>query len=73
MHLDVVDLKSFYASPLGIVARRMILRGIRNRAKKLGGELTLHSAPDAGTSIRVEVPLIPGKPIARHAEALRSR
>ena len=37
MHLDVVDLKSFYASPLGIVARRMILRGIRNRWENLGG------------------------------------
>lgn len=31
MHLDVVDLKSFYASPLGTVAQRMVLRGIRNR------------------------------------------
>lgn len=48
------------------------LRGIRSRAKKLEGELTLQSVPDAGTSVRVEVPLIPGKPLARHAEALRS-
>lgn len=37
MHLDVVDLKSFYASPLGTVAQRMILRGIRNRWESLGG------------------------------------
>lgn len=37
MHLDVVDLKSFYASPLGIVARRMILRGIRSRWESLNG------------------------------------
>ena len=47
------------------------LRGIRGRATKLGGEFTIQSAPEAGTSIRVEVPLTPGKPIARHAEALR--
>lgn len=37
MHLDVVDLKSFYASPLGIVARRMILRGVRSRWESLNG------------------------------------
>lgn len=37
MHLDVVDLKSFYASQLGQVAQRMILRGIRNRWENLSG------------------------------------
>ncbi|MCA1953139.1 MAG: class I SAM-dependent methyltransferase [Hyphomicrobiales bacterium] len=37
MHLDIVDLKSFYASPLGEVARRMILRGIRARWDSLSG------------------------------------
>lgn len=37
MHLDVVDLKSFYASPLGLVARKMILRGIRSRWDNLSG------------------------------------
>jgi SAM-dependent methyltransferase len=37
MHLDVVDLKSFYASPVGHVAQRMILRGIRNRWETLSG------------------------------------
>ncbi|MEO6005035.1 MAG: sensor histidine kinase [Opitutus sp.] len=47
------------------------LRGIRGRATKLGGEFTIHSALDAGTSIRVVVPLTPGKIITRHAEALR--
>ena len=46
------------------------LRGIRGRATKLGGEFTMESAPEAGTSIRVEVPLTPGKPLTRHAEAL---
>ena len=48
------------------------LRGIRGRATKLGGEFTIESAPNAGTSIRVEVPLTQENPIARHAEALRS-
>jgi SAM-dependent methyltransferase len=37
MQLDVVDLKSFYASALGSVARRMILRGIRDRWDHLNG------------------------------------
>ncbi|KAF0227965.1 MAG: hypothetical protein FD175_2359 [Beijerinckiaceae bacterium] len=37
MHLDVVDLKSFYASPLGNVAQQMILRGIRSRWENLSG------------------------------------
>ena len=46
------------------------LRGIRGRATKLGGEFTIESAPDAGTVIRVEVPLQPGKPLVRHVEAL---
>jgi signal transduction histidine kinase len=47
------------------------LRGIRGRATKLGGEFTILSAPERGTSIRVEVPLTQENPIARHAEALR--
>lgn len=33
------------------------LRGIRVRAKKIGGTLNITSAPHAGTSIRIEVPL----------------
>lgn len=37
MQLDVVDLKSFYASPLGRVARAMVLRGIRRRWEDLSG------------------------------------
>lgn len=37
MHLDVVDLKSFYAGPLGTVARRMVLRGVRQRWETLSG------------------------------------
>ena len=37
MQLDVVDLKSFYSSPLGQVARDMILRAIRHRWEDLSG------------------------------------
>jgi len=37
MHLDVVDLKSFYASPLGMVARNLVLRAIRARWEGLNG------------------------------------
>ena len=37
MQLDVVDLKSFYASPLGNVARQSLLRAIRNRWANLNG------------------------------------
>lgn len=37
MPVDVVDLKSFYASPLGGVAQKMILRGIRSRWDSLSG------------------------------------
>lgn len=37
MHLDVVDLKSFYASPLGAVAKRMVLRAVRQRWSDLQG------------------------------------
>src|SRR5882762_7099760 len=37
MSLDVVDLRNFYAQPLGIVARRFISRGIRARWHDLRG------------------------------------
>lgn len=37
MQLDIVDLKSFYATPLGAVARRMVLRAIRSRWDQLSG------------------------------------
>lgn len=37
MQLDVVDLKSFYAQPLGLTARDMILRAIRARWDNLSG------------------------------------
>ena len=37
MSLDVVDLRNFYAQPLGIVARRFIQRGIRSRWRDVHG------------------------------------
>jgi signal transduction histidine kinase len=49
------------------------LRGIRGRARKLNGEFSIQSAPGAGTSIRVEIPLSEEKPITRHAEASHPR
>jgi signal transduction histidine kinase len=33
------------------------LRGLRGRARKMGGQLLIHSSPGAGTTIRVTVPL----------------
>src|SRR4051812_21670561 len=37
MSLDVVDLRNFYAQPLGIVARRFIGRGIRAHWRDVQG------------------------------------
>ena len=37
MSLDVVDLRNFYAQPLGVVARRFIGRGVRSRWPDLRG------------------------------------
>ena len=38
MSLDVVDLRNFYAQPLGVVARRFIGRGVRARWPDLRGQ-----------------------------------
>lgn len=37
MSIDVVDLRHFYAQPLGFVARRFVSRGVRARWGDLGG------------------------------------
>jgi len=37
MHLDVVDLRTFYDGPLGAVARRLLGRAIRARWEQVGG------------------------------------
>src|SRR5215813_3280412 len=41
MSLDVVDLRNFYAQPLGVVARRFIGRGIRAHWRDLQGQRVL--------------------------------
>ncbi len=46
--MDVVDLKEFYASPLGHTARRLIAHRIRTRWKNIGGATILglgHAVP----------------------------
>jgi hypothetical protein len=37
MSIDIVDLRSFYASPLGEVTRDLLMTAIRNRWDNLGG------------------------------------
>jgi SAM-dependent methyltransferase len=41
MYLDVVDLRAFYASRLGVVARRLIGRQLARRWPRLSGECVL--------------------------------
>lgn len=41
MHTDVVDLRSFYAEPLGQVARRLLGRAIRTRWENVAGQVVL--------------------------------
>jgi SAM-dependent methyltransferase len=41
MSIDVVDLRDFYAHPLGVVARRFVGRGIRGRWGDLAGQRVL--------------------------------
>jgi SAM-dependent methyltransferase len=41
MSIDVVDLRDFYAHPLGVVARRFVGRGIRSRWGDLAGQRVL--------------------------------
>ncbi|MDX6235571.1 MAG: hypothetical protein QOG10_386, partial [Kribbellaceae bacterium] len=38
------------------------LVGLSDRAEALGGQLTLHSAPDAGTTVQMSLPLHPADP-----------
>ena len=47
------------------------LRGIRGRAKKLGGDLTITSAPGAGATIRIRVPLPARAPQPDDAQVTR--
>lgn len=52
MFLDVVDLRSFYAQPLGMMARRMLSRAIRVRWPETRGDSVLglgYATPYLGT------------------------
>jgi PAS domain S-box-containing protein len=50
------DGRGFHAD-CALEIRTLGLRGIRERALLLGGELTIESSPGAGTTLRVSVPL----------------
>jgi SAM-dependent methyltransferase len=41
MSIDVVDLRNFYSQPLGVVARRFVGRGVRQRFADLRGQRVL--------------------------------
>ena len=43
--------------PTDVPSDRFGLVGMRERARLLGGSLTVESAPDAGTAIEVRVPI----------------
>ena len=71
MSNDVVDLRNFYAQPLGVAARRFVGRGIRARFADMRGASVLGVAPaeigrtdhffdrggDSLTAVRVAVTL----------------
>lgn len=69
--LDVSDdgigftLAAVYPGHLG-------LRSMRERMLRLGGQLTIESAPGAGTRVGTEVPLLPPGDQLRHAPSERS-
>jgi signal transduction histidine kinase len=44
---------------------------MRERVERMGGELTIQSAPGAGSAIVVNVPLPPGQALSRAARAER--
>ena len=44
MHLDVIDLKAFYASPLGQVVRRLLGARLKSRLANLKNARVLGSA-----------------------------
>jgi PAS domain S-box-containing protein len=48
--------------PQDVPKRRFGLLGIRERARLFGGQAAVESAPGTGTTVRVELPLIPAAP-----------
>jgi len=56
--LDVRDDgRGFSGAPRGSAGRGLGLRGIRDRAEALGGELFVESAPGEGTALAVRIPV----------------
>ena len=45
--------------PAKVAGDHFGLRGIRERARLLGGKATIESAPSEGTRIAVELPIVP--------------
>ena len=50
------DGRGFDPAARGVRSRRLGLTSMRERAEALGGDLSVRSAPGAGTTVRVEVP-----------------
>ena len=48
--------------PHGLPAGRFGLQGMRERARLLSGHLVLDSAPGQGTTVRLEMPIVPREP-----------
>ena len=57
IHLDVRDWGVGF-SPQNIEEQHFGLQGIRERARLLGGRVTIESAPGKGTHVAVELPLV---------------
>jgi two-component system sensor histidine kinase DegS len=57
IHLDVRDWGIGF-TPENIEEQRFGLQGIRERARLLGGNVTIESEPGKGTHVAVELPLI---------------
>jgi len=59
--LEIVDHGRGF-DPAAIDPQHVGLEGIRQRAKLLGGQATIDSAPGRGTRISVDLPLLPASP-----------
>jgi signal transduction histidine kinase len=55
--LEVTDNGIGFDSHAGGQNRGIGLQSMQERAQKLGGAITIHSAPNAGTTVRVQAPL----------------
>ncbi|MFD8551470.1 diguanylate cyclase, partial [Streptomyces fradiae] len=53
---DPVEVRGFHPRAVRRAGRHLGLVSMRDRAGGVGGRLTVHSAPGAGTTIEMEVP-----------------